>query len=549
MLRMLGAGVGAVAMGTGQAGVGIPTGRSMHNAVASLLVNALEYGIAADGITNDAPAWNRLVASLEGTGATVTWVGRSLLRGRINWKRGVSLVGEGWGRSVFVKTTDHSPASYFSAIGWTPGYSSEEQPFADLTFADFEIDGSGVVGPGPAIHDKAIFMQHLVRCTFRNLYLHDTVGTALGTDFMSDCLIVGVVARNAGRGWDGIQGGHAGIGIGQGMAPVESVLISNCHAIDCGHWGIFVERQVEGPFVPRGAQIVECTATGTAGSGFGDYGCASTLFLRNTSTHNGLAGNSEYRDGITITQGAIGTRVRENSVTGNAGDGICIKSSAGSNVLLAGNQVHMNAGHGIVSQLDGVFSAHSFRSNECSQNRLDGIRLGGAHTSALVLGNRAWNNGHGTPTPTASGIALTGEFAETLVGGNHCYDDQGVKTQAYGIAILSGSYTATRIATNDVAGNAVSSVHVDRARLKSIDWADNTGSLTRSTGRSKIRVNKQFIRVEHNLMAKPTNVTLDDDDQADAWVSRIDSTGFRINRKKRSRKALRARWTAVIESS
>jgi len=541
----------ATATQPGDLGTAAAADATDYASATSVAINALDHGIIADGVTNDTPAWQALVNSLEGSGSVITWSGTSLLRGSIFWKRGVSLIGQGWGRSVLAKSTSHAPDAYFSAIHWTAGYSSVAAPFEDLIFADFEVDGSGVLGTGPAIHDKAIFMQHLRRCQFRNLYLHDTVGTALGTDYMRDCQIDGVTVVNAGRGWDGIQGGHAGIGIGAGMSQVENVTITNCHTIDCGHYGIFVEKQVEGSFSSRGAKIIGCTATGTKGSGFADYGCSDTLIMGNSAIGNGTSNNAAYREGITLLQGATGTQVINNIVTDNIGDGIGLKTTAGNDLTISGNQCHRNGRRGIASSAGIAFKSHSFTGNECSLNQFDGLLFNGQQDDLTVIGNRAWNNGQ-SPTATANGadtgIAFGGIFNGLLVGGNRCHDNQTVKSQGYGIGALSGTYTGCRIGDNNLTGNRVKGLNIAAGPLAAIELGDNTGALTTKTGSAIIADGASTVLVTHSLIATPTNVQLTPASSATVWVTTPTSTDFTVNRTGTTG-ALTVYWTAQIGTS
>jgi hypothetical protein len=508
---------------------------------ARTVVNALDHGVVADGVTNDAPAWNTLVASLEGTDAVITWAGTSLLRGSIFWKKGVSLIGQGIGRSVLAKSNTHNTSAYFSAINYTPGYPSVASPFDDLVFANFEVDGSGVSFPAGAqwISDKAIFMQHLRRCIFHNLYLHDTVGTALGTDFMRDCIISSVIVERGGRGWDGVTGGHAGIGIGQGMTAEENVTISNCHTKDCGHWGIFVEKQTDPGVIagkPRGNKIIGCSVTGTKGTGIGDYGCEDTIIMGNSVTGNGVSNLAAYREGIALMQGAEGAQVLNNIVTDNVGDGIGIKTTAGNGSTIAGNKVHRNGRCGIFVQAGTTFKSYKFRDNDLALNGFDGLAFSGAHNDLTIAGNHAYNNGQ---DPTAAGagsnfgIAMGGTVDGALVARNRCYDNQSTKTQKAGISVASGTFTNYLMAGNHVTGNIDAKgiyVGVTSPQLLAIRWNDNLGAPNRSGGTATIANGATFATVSHGLIGWPTSVVLTPGGNEAVWVTNIDGTSFRINR-------------------
>lgn len=518
-----------------------------------LIVDARDHGVVADGVTNDAPAWNALVTLLEGTGATITWAGRSLLRGDIWWKKGVSLVGQSRSSAVLVKSNSHNRNVGFSAINWTRGYSTVASPFDDLVFADFTVDGTDVIAPAGAqwIHDKALFMQHMRRCTFKNLYLHDTNGTALGVDFLRDCIIESVVVRRGGKGWDGVTGGHAGIGIGQGATEIENCTIVNCHTIDCGHWGIFVEKQTDAgmiPGKPTGMKITSCTATGTRGSGFADYGCKDTIFLGNTAVGNGLDNLPSYREGITLMMGAESAQVVSNICTDNVGDGIGVKTTAGNYNVIAGNTSRKNGRRGIAVQAGDLFRGYSVRDNDCAENTFDGILFNGTNDDLSVLGNRCRSNGQGPTAAGAgadSGIAFGGYFTGLTVNSNRCNDDQSTKTQANGIGAASGTYSNTRFDGNNVTGNKTRGIWTSAATLAAIQWGNNTGALTTQHGSATIPDGQAFVTVPHSLMGWPTSVQLTPTANAPVWVTNIDGAGFRVNRSGTTG-ALAVHWTARL---
>lgn len=486
-------------------------------------------GIKADGTTDDAAAWNTLVAA-QSPGTVITFTGRSKLGSAIIWKTGVSLVGQGWGKSVLAPT--HA-TNYFSAIQRSSANgASTASPLQDCTFKDFEVDGTGIAGTAANIGAKAIFIQYLRRCQFLNLYLHDTGATALGTDYMPECLIDGVVVERAGRNWDGAAGGHAGIGIGMGAWEHEPVTIVNSHAIDCGHWGIFVEYQSGEAFRSRGARIINCTARGTEGVGIADRGCTETLIQGCHVSDSGI-------DGIQISYGATRGQILDNIVTDSVGTGIKFTTDVGDGWRTAGNKVIDSGARGIY--FDGstaTYSNHVIENNETSGSWYQGILIDTAISAAglwrngVVRGNRCFNNGKSGSE--ADGIKLEADMSGCIVAGNRCYDDQTVKTQTVGIRFsASATYDVTdvQVIDNHLIGNSSAGMTLGAVVRTRVDVRNNAGYITEARGASQINDTGSTVTVLHGLAATPTSVVVTPQTAyEDLWITTIGSSGFIVNR-------------------
>jgi len=511
-------------------GTAAATDATDYVSATSVAINALDHGVTADGVTNDAPAWNALLLALEGTGATITWSGTSMLDAPIAWKKGVSLIGQGWGQSVLATRG----STYFSAIeGFSP-YATTASPFEDLLFKDFEVDGSGLTGTAANISGKAIFMQFLRRCQFVNLYLHDTVGTALGTDFMPDCLIHGVVVVNGGRNWTGAEGGHAGIGIGMGAWVEENVTISDCHTIDCGHWGIFVEWQSEQPYHSRGAKIIGCSVTGTRGSGLADIGCVDTLIQGCSSTGNGALNNVDWRDGVSILTGSVGTRVKDCTISDNVGEGILVRNDAGDGVSITGNKIVRNGRRGVtISAAAATMRGVTVSGNECAENNYDGINIGassGSLPGLTVTGNRCHNNGKAGTVGADRGINIGATVDGGVISNNRCYDTATTKTQQYGLALPSGTFTNTVMAGNNLSGNATAGMVTTGATLTSLTRRGNVGAASEANGTATIANGQSTVTVLHGLTAAPSTAVVTPRGNEALWVTTLGASGFIVNR-------------------
>lgn len=119
-----------------------------------LSADAHEHGLAGDGTTNDQPAFQRLVDDLgeacaaDGRRRTIhVPAGRYVIQDRpVLWRSGVSLIGAGRGVTCYVlrnpgAPTRPVPLTWFTAAQHGAG---KDNHLADITFAHFEVDGSGV---------------------------------------------------------------------------------------------------------------------------------------------------------------------------------------------------------------------------------------------------------------------------------------------------------------------------------------------------------------------------------------------------------------------
>lgn len=104
--------------------------------------------------------------------------------------------------------------------------------------------------------------------------------------------------------------------------------------------------------------------------------------------------------------------------------------------------------------------------NVCRSNDVSGINLGVSSINSArninVVGNVCMNNGQNRNGDRAalgrSGIRVA-KGVDILISGNHCGDDQGTKTQQYGIT--PGNLTGGTIVSNRLVGNAIAEYYYD----------------------------------------------------------------------------------------
>ena len=233
----------------------------------AILVAIIAAGVVTDiEISNGGTNYTGVTLSIEGGGNGTIYLpqGTYNLHKYVSWRSGVSLIGDGPGKTI-IRTIAPVGTEGFTAI-WGLNQSAAS-PYMDCDFKGFEVDGSGILDTRYTVGIKAMWLQYMRRCTLRDLYLHDTVASALGIDFLDQCVIDNVTCRNTGRGWDSgnplTNTGGAGLGIGTGQMPVEHNIISNCHIYNPGRYGILLEAQTTLEDCPRSEYIVSnCVVQG-----------------------------------------------------------------------------------------------------------------------------------------------------------------------------------------------------------------------------------------------------------------------------------------------
>lgn len=367
--------------------------------------DARAYGLVGDGVTNDQPALAALVDML-GAGYAADRRPRVIYCppgeyaihdvGTV-WRSGVSLIGAGPGLTRFRLAnpgdpTSPTPLAYFTA---SQHGASRENHIADVTFAGFEIDGSGVHLPDYNWLGKGLGLQYVLRGRFRDLYIHDTVATGFGCDFLQDSFVESVLVVRCGRMDNGHEWGGAGIGIGiGGWGDSERLTIANCTAIGNGTNGIFLELQHPQWTRPRGIRIVACHAEGNH-FGISDWGADGLIVSACTMTGNLAAGYDVSGRG-TVGVAGRGGLVTGCVVDGNVRDGMSIGDTPGP-YHVRGNRISGNGGYGFRTH-DLVGSGTTaygivLDGNDIWGNGLDGVYLDSPLHHSAVVGNRVWDNG------------------------------------------------------------------------------------------------------------------------------------------------------------
>ncbi|WP_416903342.1 right-handed parallel beta-helix repeat-containing protein [Micromonospora echinospora] len=390
--------------------------RRTRVSAAPLWCDAREFGLRGDGVTNDQSA---LAALVDRLGEAYAADGQprvihcppgsySIRDAGTVWRSGVSLVGAGPAATRFLLSNEGNRADPTPLAFWTTVQhgADRDRHIADCTFADFEIDGSGVATADYNYLAKGLGLQYVVRGVFRNLYIHHTGATGLGCDFLQDSLVDGVVAVGCGRLDNGQQMGGAGIGIGVGgWGGVERCTIANCTTVGNGTNGIFLELQKDYWTRPRGYRIVGCHSEGNR-FGISDWGVDGLIVSACTLIGNLEAGFDVSANGTAGVAGRGGI-VSDCVIDGNVLDGISMGNTPGP-YTVRGNRISGNGaygyhehdlGHGYTGPASGV----TIDGNELWDNGLDAIRIDRPMADLTVTGNRIRNNGRRCAAATGGG--------------------------------------------------------------------------------------------------------------------------------------------------
>jgi parallel beta-helix repeat protein len=494
----------------------------------SQTVSVKDFGAVGDGIVNDTAAIQDAIDSLPSYGGSVYVpsgvynVSGLYLDGTSGTKTGVTLFGDGRGSELFLI----SGSSGENVLAANSGN--------DFVVRSLTINGNVAGNPIPGSPTDPDYEK------WNGIRL---AGVERAT--VTECLIV-----NCGFG--GILPGAANLT----DSPSQQIIISNNIMRD-NSFGIgamyqngnVIENNVIVANLTYGMVIdqfsSQCTVSGNVVIGNGNNGifgyrvdrctfvgnvCRSNdgvgLVIDNGSVDNTIIGNAcgdNTNSGIKVIGGAYSNTVSGNACDNNGQYGVHIDGS-GNNVVV-GNTIRENtySGIGVSSSPNTIVNDNNSYLNEGSGVYAEDSNLGLCNGNVCVNNNQFGN-------VNDSGIRLVGTSSGWSIVGNKCFDDQGVKTQNYGIR-TEGSATGQFITNNAVSANltaGMSLVNTNTVR-------QNTGWVTESNGTAQITSGTTTIAVNHNLSSTPNidgiSVTAASTLNAASffWVSNVTSTTFVIN--------------------
>jgi hypothetical protein len=327
----------------------------------------------------------------------------------------------------------------------------------DVTFRDFELDGSGSRVATYSSINKGIYITNCIRLTCMNMYIHDTSATAFGCDFLPDGYMVGNVIERGGAQVTELGGtaGGSGFGIGTGFFHHEAFTIIGNTVRWCGKNGIFTESQSSN-VRSRGARIIG-NHVEDCGFGISDRACDGTIIQGNTVVA-GWAGSTGIYVGNGFVAGlySISAQVTDNVVIcdGQA-EGITSITNAG-DLTIRGNDIRLagTAGIRVTTTTGGTLGTLVVEGNSCldQQGTSRGVWVAdGTWDRIIVKSNRIRNCG--APATPRPGIVSGASAAAMYVKDNVIWDNRGGSAgMSYGLQLTGGTITRLVYDGNDTVG-------------------------------------------------------------------------------------------------
>jgi len=345
---------------------------------------------------------------------------------------------------------------------------------------------------------------------------------------------------------------------------VFDINIKNNYIYNSGFHGIFVTSGADNITI-SGNRVKDCCGAVHASFNGGIFcnGCYNVLIENNICTgmvNAGYltAGIVVYHDGATVTGPPIiypGCVISNNICNLNNGQGILVESVPGviidgnfcKNNLCAGIYLEDATYGGLISNnlcitnspavvndwdIQGGIQAGTWTytpnrckyiNNFCYKNGGNGLALEGSHVS--VIGNTCINNMQLIAGPYWNGaISVIGEY--NLLTDNICYDDQGTKTQIYGIdlgIVNTGLAHYSMVYNNDVRSNLTGGILLNGS-LVGVKVKNNMGHITEGSGTATLLSGNSAIVVTHGLAATPTKVVVTGS-EAETMILYVDTIG------------------------
>jgi hypothetical protein len=402
--------------------------------------NVQGYGAKGDGVSDDTAAVQAAInAANTAGGGIVFFPPGTYLCGRLTMYSKIILMGTGKALSI-IKMKSGTNADFL-----TTSSSLSNFGFRDLTFDGNNANntsGAGLVLSGT---DISVF-----NCEIANFPAYGIYGVSGNRLYIKNCYIhnnknVGVLIGVAGNTFSEID--------------IEgcNITSNDSHGILIGNGSTAIATRVT-----IDSNIVTLNGANTAGAGGG---------------------------GIWVWTGGSNVAITNNVVYSNNGDNIAV--AGGTNVNITGNQSSYAAGvpADLVNSGIAISAGAShivIDGNECFNNTAAGIIVRGATNHVTIVGNICWNNsqyvnpGQGYPAGSFHGIQIdtispdadSGNYIS--ISGNRCFDDQGTKTQGYGIKIdANADFVICQ--NNVINGNLLGPLLNNASGSKSIIIANNVG--------------------------------------------------------------------------
>lgn len=426
---------------------------------ATLTTNTAGISISGTAIVNygtdDAAAINSAVtaANLIGGGTLILPIAQCVIASPIVVKNRVSIVGYGQNKSAIKwLSTNSMGTGYEGAItGNLSG--SISNTISDNLFSDFEVDMSNAFTNSYQYYEKCVDALYMVRPTFRNLYMHDSIATCLGVDYVQQLTVTNNTIVNAGRGQTltNQDGDCMAFEIGANYTVnLESSIISGNHCINPHHYGIEVENFTGQTNIITIITGNEINTNQNNTIGIEDNGGTGSVIMGNTLISSApvpIGFGLSNRGGPTNAYNGTYGIMADNTIQGFK-DGISfLPAGTGgpySNYTIKDNTIWNSTRYGIALFGAGTTAIQTMNieGNYVSSSQQFGIGLitgGGTPTfnNLTISGNKLQSNGQGASGGLRAGISLGLPVAGLKVTDNYAWDD-GSGYQKYGLDIEAG---------------------------------------------------------------------------------------------------------------
>lgn len=362
------------------------------------------------------------------------------------------------GGGTFNFLTRLVPKSYVCIKGAGPGITILRTQTGVVNSLIFALSGDAVTGV--IIEDltvdgnvsvlgtdlDGINLTSAVRPVVRNVEVKNTGGYGIifntcTAPTAKDCVVTNVATIQATNP-DGITA------VNGSRARIEGCTVTDWGNSNNGR-GIIVQACADSKILNN--DVIQATAALSSNHGIAVSGASHRSKVRGNLVDKTLySGTARSGAGISVTT-ATDCSIDDNDVLmplQNDGSLECILVGTNADrTRIRGNFVNGGDDNGITVWTDECIVT----SNEVSNAAHNGIGVGDAAINCTVGENIVKNSGMHGPGSTYAGISVDDGLG-IIIKGNRCFDDQGTKTQVYGVR-TSGAANFNTIIGNDLRGN------------------------------------------------------------------------------------------------
>ena len=388
--------------------------------------------VSLDGATDDTTSLQAVIDYAHDNGGGVCYVPKgTLIASALTLKSGVTLMGDGKNVTI-LKQKDGSDQNFIHNEANTDTFYGIKNLTVDGNYTE-QSAGAGIVFCG---NDVVIDNCEVKNCKLGGVVLHDG-----NRHSIANCYIH--------------HNKNIGLFIGSANTTIYDVSIFACmidnndsHGIVIGNTAVTIAQRVH---------VIDC-------------------LLSNNGANDGGGG------GVWAVTGSIDVIISGCTVYNNDGDNIGIAGCTGYTVA---NNISFGADGPTWDPVNSgiaisALSTHGIvTGNRCYLNSASGIIIRGTTNGLLVASNYCYNNSQygaglfsGIQVDTISPDADSGNYV--IIEANICFDDQGTKTQSYGIKIdANADYVVCK--NNTVVSNLTGGILNNAVSTDGVRVTDNLG--------------------------------------------------------------------------